>query len=119
LKNICEKIQHLGSNKDELGITDISQEEALSRIKSSLKAVKEEYERAETYLRELYEEDDMVEPEPEEEVDEPDEDSQKLEKDNQKDESTSDRGQDPKNSQDHDINPIPISTPTEVPPSAS
>ncbi|KXN74539.1 HPT domain-containing protein, partial [Conidiobolus coronatus NRRL 28638] len=57
LKNICEKIQHLGSNKDELGITDISQEEALSRIKSSLKAVKEEYERAESYLRELYEED--------------------------------------------------------------
>ncbi|KAI9104508.1 signal transduction histidine kinase [Phlyctochytrium arcticum] len=54
VKASCEKIQHYGNMKDEHGSGNISEEEALKRIKALLTQTKEEYREAEVYLKKFY-----------------------------------------------------------------
>lgn len=55
VKNSCEKIQHLGANKDETGNQDAPDSEwCLERIKITLERVKAEYEESKTYLEKFF-----------------------------------------------------------------
>lgn len=55
VKNTCEKIQHLGSRKDETGTTEIDDSDLLlDKISSNFEDLKEDYSRAEKFLKDLY-----------------------------------------------------------------
>jgi len=55
VKDSCEKIQHYGQKKDAAGTSDEPDEKkCLERIKTTLKAVKEEYAEVEATLRKYY-----------------------------------------------------------------
>ncbi|KAK6504865.1 hypothetical protein TWF481_006802 [Arthrobotrys musiformis] len=51
VRDICEKIQHLGALKDEAGTKDIQEKEALEKITKLLPNMKEDYTSAETWLK--------------------------------------------------------------------
>jgi len=58
VKDACEKIQHLGANKDETGTEDLPDKSAcLERIATTLETMKSEYKTAETELRKFYPEE--------------------------------------------------------------
>ncbi|KAK9236102.1 signal transduction histidine kinase [Lipomyces kononenkoae] len=55
VKNSCEKIQHLGAQKDETGTTDLNDPEfCLKEIKTILQSVRQEYAESESFLRKYY-----------------------------------------------------------------
>lgn len=57
VKDSCEKIQHYGAHKDETGTVDEPDDEkCLSRIQTTLAAVKTEYAEVEKVLRRYYNE---------------------------------------------------------------
>lgn len=55
VKDACEKIQHLGSKKDETGNNDIKDEAVcVKRIEDTLTTMKKEYRKVEDCLKEFY-----------------------------------------------------------------
>jgi osomolarity two-component system phosphorelay intermediate protein YPD1 len=55
VKEQCEKIQHLGVQKDESGLQDLTDVgECLKRIQAALKDMQTEYKRADAYFHKLY-----------------------------------------------------------------
>lgn len=54
VKATCEKIQHIGNCKDEVGIRQMQEDEALNKITQILPRVKAENSEAEEYLRNFY-----------------------------------------------------------------
>ncbi|KAG0092872.1 hypothetical protein BGZ93_010403 [Podila epicladia] len=56
VKESCEKLQHYGNRKDATGTSAITDEEAESLIRALLVQMKEEYDEAEDYLRDFYNE---------------------------------------------------------------
>ena len=54
VKATCEKIQNVGSLKDEAGINTIETEEALSLMETLLPQVNKEYGEAKEYLTNFY-----------------------------------------------------------------
>ncbi|KAK6500721.1 hypothetical protein TWF506_003485 [Arthrobotrys conoides] len=54
VRDICEKIQHLGALKDEKGSGDIKEDEALRTITKLLPKMKEDYTAAEVWLRNFF-----------------------------------------------------------------
>ncbi|KAJ8097452.1 signal transduction histidine kinase [Lipomyces tetrasporus] len=55
VKNSCEKIQHLGAQKDEVGTTELNDPEyCLKQIKIILESVRQEYAESESFLRKYY-----------------------------------------------------------------
>ncbi|KAF9957431.1 hypothetical protein BGZ70_009518, partial [Mortierella alpina] len=55
VKESCEKLQQYGNRKDAAGVDEITDEEAERLIKALLIQMREEYDEAEHYLREFYE----------------------------------------------------------------
>ncbi|RVD82372.1 uncharacterized protein DFL_006798 [Arthrobotrys flagrans] len=58
VRDICEKIQHLGALKDEKGTADIKEDEALRQITKLLPKMKEDYAAAESWLKKYFAVDD-------------------------------------------------------------
>ncbi|KAI5453211.1 Phosphorelay intermediate protein [Naganishia albida] len=56
VKDSCEKMQHYGNKRDEETGTNLSEEEALQRIKDLLRDVEEDYEEAAEWLKRYYRE---------------------------------------------------------------
>ncbi|BFZ56353.1 Phosphorelay intermediate protein [Savitreella phatthalungensis] len=54
VKESCEKIQHFGARKRADGSGQIDDEEALSKIATTLAKCKEDYREAEIYLKDFY-----------------------------------------------------------------
>ena len=54
VRDSCEKMQHLGSGKDEAGTQDISKDESIERIKRVFPALKVEVRDAEQRLKKFY-----------------------------------------------------------------
>ncbi|KAK9247771.1 signal transduction histidine kinase [Lipomyces tetrasporus] len=55
VKNSCEKIQHLGAQKDEVGTIELNDPEyCLKHIKIILESVRQEYAESESFLRKYY-----------------------------------------------------------------
>lgn len=52
-------MQHYGKKADKDGITELSEEDALSKLTSTLKDVKEQYKEAEVALRRFYSDNDQ------------------------------------------------------------
>jgi len=58
VKDYCEQIQHYGSKKDVTGIRDVDDPEVcLENIRTALKEMKKEYERARSHFKVLYPDD--------------------------------------------------------------
>ncbi|PVI07142.1 histidine-phosphotransfer domain, HPT domain-containing protein [Periconia macrospinosa] len=55
VKDSCEKIQHYGEKKDETGTKDITEEEGLSKLKTTIEQAKKEFEEVEKVLKKFYE----------------------------------------------------------------
>ncbi|KAJ9107903.1 hypothetical protein QFC19_002646 [Naganishia cerealis] len=56
VKDSCEKMQHYGNKRDEEVGKDLTQNEALQRIKDLLRVVEEDYEEAAEWLKRYYRE---------------------------------------------------------------
>ncbi|KAF2016983.1 hpt domain-containing protein [Aaosphaeria arxii CBS 175.79] len=54
VKDSCEKIQHYGQKKDDTGTKDIEEKEALEKLKTTIKAAKQEFNDVEKVLRKFY-----------------------------------------------------------------
>jgi len=54
VQHSCERIQHYGDLRDEETKKDLSADEALTIIKSTLKSVQSEYDEAEKWLKAYY-----------------------------------------------------------------
>jgi osomolarity two-component system phosphorelay intermediate protein YPD1 len=54
VKDSCEKIQHYGQKKDDSGTNDITEEEALKKLKAITKQAKDEFHDVEKVLRKFY-----------------------------------------------------------------
>jgi len=54
VKDSCEKIQHYGQKKDESGANDITEEEGLKLLQTTIKQAKEEFSDVEKVLKEFY-----------------------------------------------------------------
>jgi osomolarity two-component system phosphorelay intermediate protein YPD1 len=52
----CEKMQHYGNKRDEAAGVDLTEQEALDKIRDLLVVVREEYEEASGWLRRFYDE---------------------------------------------------------------
>jgi osomolarity two-component system phosphorelay intermediate protein YPD1 len=50
----CEKIQHYGHKKDESGSKDITEEDALPKLQSTIEQAKKEFKDVEKVLRKFY-----------------------------------------------------------------
>ncbi|KAK6345456.1 hypothetical protein TWF718_007372 [Orbilia javanica] len=61
VRDTCEKIQHLGALKDEAGIKDIDEKDALLKIKNLLPIMKKDYAAAETWLKKYFNVDEEEE----------------------------------------------------------
>ncbi|PWN18785.1 histidine-phosphotransfer domain, HPT domain-containing protein, partial [Microstroma glucosiphilum] len=59
VRDLCEAMQHLGKLHDESGVEDISREEALSKLQTTIKDVKARYQDAEAVLKKFYEDEGM------------------------------------------------------------
>lgn len=55
VKDSCEKIQHYGEKKDETGTKDITEEEGLEKLKTTIEQAKKEFEEVEKVLKKFYE----------------------------------------------------------------
>ncbi|KAG0348053.1 hypothetical protein BG004_006187, partial [Podila humilis] len=55
VKESCEKLQHYGNHKDETGVSTITDKAAEDLIRALLIQMREEYDEAESYLRDFYE----------------------------------------------------------------
>ncbi|KAG0021552.1 hypothetical protein BGZ82_011299 [Podila clonocystis] len=55
VKESCEKLQHYGNRKDATGVNTITDSEAEELIQALLIQMREEYDEAESYLRDFYE----------------------------------------------------------------
>lgn len=59
VKDSCEKIQHYGAHKDDVGQpTDMDDTVLLKKIKATLETVKVEYKEAERVLKQFYHDPD-------------------------------------------------------------
>lgn len=54
VQDLCEKIQHYGHKKDESGTKDITEEEALTKLKTNIDEAKTEFKEVETVLKKFY-----------------------------------------------------------------
>jgi osomolarity two-component system, phosphorelay intermediate protein YPD1 len=54
VQELCEKIQHYGQKKDETGTKDISEEEGLDKLKSTIAQAKKEFYDVEKVLKQFY-----------------------------------------------------------------
>ncbi|KAF2272923.1 histidine-phosphotransfer domain, HPT domain-containing protein [Westerdykella ornata] len=54
VQHSCEKIQHYGHKKDEAGSADITEEEALEKLKSEIAQVKKEFGDVQKVLKKFY-----------------------------------------------------------------
>ncbi|KAI0028521.1 histidine phosphotransferase [Vararia minispora EC-137] len=54
VKDLCEAIQHYGAQRDEVARLDLSPDDALARIRSTLDDVKRQYAVAERWLNAWY-----------------------------------------------------------------
>ncbi|MCO5613820.1 hypothetical protein L7F22_068098 [Adiantum nelumboides] len=54
VRDSCEYMQHYGKKADKDGITELSEEESLDKIRTTLRDVKVEYKEAEKALRQIY-----------------------------------------------------------------
>lgn len=54
MKDSCEKIQHFGQKKDETGTNDISEEEGLAKLKTTIEQAKQEFYDVEKVLKKFY-----------------------------------------------------------------
>lgn len=54
VKDSCEKIQHYGQKKDDTGTNDITEEEGLSKLKTTIEQAKREFQDVEKVLRKFY-----------------------------------------------------------------
>jgi osomolarity two-component system phosphorelay intermediate protein YPD1 len=54
VKDSCEKIQNYGQKKDDTGINDITEDEGLRKLKTTIKQAKEEFTEVEKVLRKFY-----------------------------------------------------------------
>lgn len=54
VKDSCEKIQHYGQKKDETGAKDITEEEGLSKLKTTIEQAKQEFHEVEKVLKKFY-----------------------------------------------------------------
>jgi len=54
VKDSCEKIQHYGQKKDETGAHDITEEEGLKLLQTTIKQAREEFEDVEKVLKKFY-----------------------------------------------------------------
>lgn len=50
----CEKIQHYGHKKDDNGTSDISEEDALSKLKTIIELAKKDFREVEKVLKTFY-----------------------------------------------------------------
>jgi osomolarity two-component system, phosphorelay intermediate protein YPD1 len=55
VKDSCEKIQHYGQKKDETGTKNITDEEGLEKLKTTIEQAKKEFQDVEKVLRKFYE----------------------------------------------------------------
>lgn len=53
----CEKIQHYGHKKDDTGTNDITEDEALEKLKTIIEQAKTEFEEVEKVLKTFYHDD--------------------------------------------------------------
>jgi osomolarity two-component system phosphorelay intermediate protein YPD1 len=58
VKDSCEKIQHYGEKKDETGTKEITEEEGLKKLKTTIEQAKTEFDDVEKVLRKFYGEDE-------------------------------------------------------------
>lgn len=65
VQDLCEKIQHYGQRRDEEAHIDLSERVALEKITEILPLVNAEYNTAESWLKQWYEEHPDEESEPE------------------------------------------------------
>lgn len=54
VRDSCENMQHYGKAADKDGVTELSEEEALKKLMSTLRDVKVEYKEAEAALKAFY-----------------------------------------------------------------
>ncbi|KAF2866075.1 putative histidine phosphotransferase HPT1p [Massariosphaeria phaeospora] len=54
VKDSCEKIQHYGQKKDETGTKDITEEEGLEKLKTTIEQAKTEFHDVEKVLKKFY-----------------------------------------------------------------
>lgn len=54
VKDSCEKIQNFGSQKDETGLKDITEEESREKLASTIKQAKAEFAEVKDVLKEFY-----------------------------------------------------------------
>jgi len=54
VKDSCEKIQHYGQKKDDTGTNDITEEEGLTKLKTTIEQAKKEFHDVEKVLRKFY-----------------------------------------------------------------
>lgn len=67
VRDSCECMQHYGKSRDEDGVSELTEEEALTKLTSTLSEVKVQYKEAEKALRKYYAGDEDEEGEEEEE----------------------------------------------------
>ncbi|KAG0055286.1 hypothetical protein BGZ83_009044, partial [Gryganskiella cystojenkinii] len=60
VKHSCEKLQHFGNLKDASGTGTITNEEAKALISSLLIKMRSEYDEAEQYLKDFYENQEVA-----------------------------------------------------------
>ena len=58
VKDSCEKIQHFGSQKDESGVKDITEEESCDKLKTTIAQAKTEFSEVKEVLKEFYKDTD-------------------------------------------------------------
>ncbi|KAF8931927.1 hypothetical protein BGZ52_011431 [Haplosporangium bisporale] len=68
VKESCEKLQHYGNRKDATGVSTITDSEAEELIRALLIQMRAEYDEAESYLRDFYEETIPQDPQESQEV---------------------------------------------------
>jgi len=78
VRDSCENMQHYGKAADKDGVTELSEEEALKKLTSTLRDVKVEYKEAEAALKAFYAEHEeaLDGEEDDEEAEEPEEDEE-------------------------------------------
>lgn len=58
VRDSCEYMQHYGKKADKDGITELTEEAALTKVTDTLREVKVQYKEAEAALRKFYDEDE-------------------------------------------------------------
>lgn len=58
VKDSCEKIQNYGQKKDEKGEKDITEEEGLKKLESTIKQAKQEFHDVEKVLKKFYKDEE-------------------------------------------------------------